>query len=344
MTTFNDLIGHKDIVQQLKTTIDSNLLENKPLPHLLLIGPHGCGKTKISKSISNYTGFPIVTANAAAISDGDSLVNLLSDHLESESKYNRVSSTPKPRRLKYPILESLNDLYYEEEEETVLGPEIVYKLKNKQLIVYLDEAQGISKKLQTLLLTLLTDGQIFCGKGKNLVKHFFGDTLIFIASTTDGGALSGALKRRFITFILSYPNQENKKTIIKNNLADNISNEDIQKLSLVCVSQDDCVKIAARIREYCKKNKWEFEAFLAYLGLDPNGLDLLHRSALDYLAQRHGAVSVQCLATRLCLSRKDCEALVEPKLIRAGLMVITAKGRQITQAGKNTVEGWTLNE
>ena len=53
---FNEFIGHKKLVDPLRQQLAGAQARNEPLPHLLLIGPSGVGKTKLAEALASESG------------------------------------------------------------------------------------------------------------------------------------------------------------------------------------------------------------------------------------------------------------------------------------------------
>lgn len=66
-TSFNEIIGQKDVVERLKVSITGCKASNTVLPHILIDGPPGLGKTTIASAISNELNVNLYTTNAANI-------------------------------------------------------------------------------------------------------------------------------------------------------------------------------------------------------------------------------------------------------------------------------------
>lgn len=64
---FDDIIGQKEVVNRLKILIHGCKNTDGVLPHILIDGPPGLGKTTIASSIANELGVNIYTLNAANI-------------------------------------------------------------------------------------------------------------------------------------------------------------------------------------------------------------------------------------------------------------------------------------
>ena len=64
---FDDIIGQKEVINRLKILIHGCKNTDGVLPHILIDGPPGLGKTTIASSIANELGVNIYTLNAANI-------------------------------------------------------------------------------------------------------------------------------------------------------------------------------------------------------------------------------------------------------------------------------------
>lgn len=73
-SNFNDIIGQKDVVSRLRICTNGCKLSNSVMPHTLLDGPPGLGKTTIAGSIANEMNVNLYTVNAANLR---SIKNLL---------------------------------------------------------------------------------------------------------------------------------------------------------------------------------------------------------------------------------------------------------------------------
>jgi holliday junction DNA helicase RuvB len=66
-TTFEDIVGQKDVLKRLKINASGCKISNSVMPHVLIDGPPGLGKTTIAGAIANELGSEIYTCNAANI-------------------------------------------------------------------------------------------------------------------------------------------------------------------------------------------------------------------------------------------------------------------------------------
>jgi Holliday junction DNA helicase RuvB len=66
-STFSDIIGQSDVIDRLKISTVGCKLSNSVLPHVLIDGPPGLGKTTIAGAIASEMNVNLYTINAANI-------------------------------------------------------------------------------------------------------------------------------------------------------------------------------------------------------------------------------------------------------------------------------------
>lgn len=64
-TNFDDIIGQKDVLERLRITTEGSKKTGGVMPHILIDGPPGLGKTTIATAIANEIGVNLFTTNAA---------------------------------------------------------------------------------------------------------------------------------------------------------------------------------------------------------------------------------------------------------------------------------------
>ncbi len=76
---FSDFVGHKDIVDNLKISIQAAKERSEPLEHVLLSGPPGLGKTSLSHIIAHESGAKITATSGPAIERAGDLIGILTN-------------------------------------------------------------------------------------------------------------------------------------------------------------------------------------------------------------------------------------------------------------------------
>jgi len=75
--TFENIVGQKDVIKRLEINAMGCVMSNSVMPHILLDGPPGLGKTTIGGAIANELGVDLVTVNAASLRSVKSLMPYL---------------------------------------------------------------------------------------------------------------------------------------------------------------------------------------------------------------------------------------------------------------------------
>ena len=76
-SSFENIIGQEDVIKRLRISTFACKQKKQPLPHVLLDGPPGLGKTTIASAIAKELGSELITANAASIRSVGSIMKYL---------------------------------------------------------------------------------------------------------------------------------------------------------------------------------------------------------------------------------------------------------------------------
>jgi len=76
-TQFSDIIGQSDVINRLNIIISGCKITNSVVPHILIDGPPGLGKTTIASAIANELNVNLHTLNAASIRSAKNIVPYL---------------------------------------------------------------------------------------------------------------------------------------------------------------------------------------------------------------------------------------------------------------------------
>lgn len=75
--SFDEIVGQKDVIKRLKINAMGCKLSDSVMPHILIDGPPGLGKTTIAGAIANELGVDLHTVNAASLRSIKSLMPYL---------------------------------------------------------------------------------------------------------------------------------------------------------------------------------------------------------------------------------------------------------------------------
>ncbi|MCX5706154.1 MAG: Holliday junction branch migration DNA helicase RuvB [Candidatus Omnitrophica bacterium] len=76
---FSEFVGHKEIIDNLKISIQATKQRKEPLEHVLLSGPPGLGKTSLSHIIAHEMGAKITATSGPAIERAGDLIGILTN-------------------------------------------------------------------------------------------------------------------------------------------------------------------------------------------------------------------------------------------------------------------------
>lgn len=315
-----DFIGQDSAKKNLQLLIEATKL-GRTLPHIGLYGPAGCGKTTLAQIIAEEIGAEFIYIN------GSSVV------------------TPVVFR-------------------NVIAEAIKAKGKDKFYVVVVDEAHALSKHIQNSLLSVLEKPSILCtpsprkiklGGGKiiekgEIIREKLPDNTTFIMATTDKGKLTDAMLSRLHSIYLSDYTLEEKINNIKQYLAKqeiSIEQEAANQLALCARGMREIVKMAERSIDYAfmmklhNITKSDALQILNILGYDNFGRTQDDVKYMTYL-KKHEPSSLSNLARYLGVAEIDVKEKIEPFLVRNEWIVITPRGRKLTDLAYSTFYGLQL--
>jgi Holliday junction DNA helicase RuvB len=123
--SFNDIIGQNDVVNRLKISTTACKKTEGVLPHVLIDGPPGLGKTTIAGAIANEMGVNLYTANAANLRSTKSVIPyLLRMTKRSVFFIDEIHRLPKlVEEFLYPVMEDFKfSVILEKEPEEIEVP------------------------------------------------------------------------------------------------------------------------------------------------------------------------------------------------------------------------------
>lgn len=297
-TSFKDYVGQDDTVETLKIAMQAAKMRKEPLEHILFHGPPGLGKTTVAHIIANEVGKELIVTSGPTLEKGGDLIGILTNLSEGD-------------------------------------------------ILFIDEIHRIPKIVEEFLYPAMEDFAVdfIFDKGIHARSHRYRlKQFVLIGATTRVGLLSSPLRDRFGIFrTLDFYSTQQLIVIIKRSAA----------ILNTIISDDGAIELAERsrgtprianrllkrVRDYSqvkshgKVNRQSVQAALTLEGIDALGLTSLDRNYLKTIIDFYmgGPVGIEAIAATLQEETDTLVDVVEPFLLKIGLVLRTSGGRKASQ-------------
>lgn len=241
---------------------------------------------------------------------------------------------------------------------TIMGPSLKTKADilslftsiNEGDFIFIDEIHGIDRDIEELLYQVMDEKKITISIGKNgdsNVLDFDLPNFTLIGATTMSGMLSKPLKDRFGFWfkIEKYEENDIAKILKQNTKEIQISDKNINFLARNCkFTPRIAVNIAKRLIDYASflgtnhLNDEQIIEFIDVIGLHC-GLSKMDLEYLRLLELNIGGLGLTSICKNLQVEQINVVSNIEPYLMSQGYIVITGKGRKITDSGLNILKG-----
>lgn len=298
-STLEEFVGQSKVRSQLRLLLDAAMMQQRTPDHILLAGPPGLGKTTLSMIVAAELDKPLHQTSGPAIQHAGDLAAVLSALTPGE-------------------------------------------------VLFIDEIHRMARSAEEMLYLAMEDFKIdiMVGKGAGATSiplELAPFTLV--GATTRAGLLPNPLRDRFgFTAHLEFYDDSELVDVVAR--AARLLEIDIDHggVSEIASRSRGTPRIAnrllRRVRDYSlvhdiPANLASVQSALALYDIDAFGLDRLDREVLHAVVERFagGPVGLSTLAVSVGEEAETIEAVVEPFLVRAGLLSRTPRGRIATRRG-----------
>lgn len=298
--SLEEFIGQAKIRKQLQLILEAAALQNRTPDHVLLAGPPGLGKTTLAMIVAHESGRPLRLTSGPTIQHAGDLAAILSSLTPGE-------------------------------------------------VLFIDEIHRMARSAEEMLYLAMEDFRVdvMVGKGPGATSiplEIAPFTLV--GATTRSGMLPSPLRDRFgfIAHLEFYDDAELEAVVQRaaSKLDLQIGKEALNQIAKRSRGTPRIAnRLLRRVRDFALvagKQSIGVEDAMGALKLyevDELGLDRLDQAIMHVLVDRFQGkpVGLSTLAVAVGEEQDTIESVVEPFLVRAGLIARTARGRQATAAG-----------
>lgn len=297
--SFDDYVGQKNIINNLRVFVKSAKIRNEPIDHILFSGPPGLGKTSLANTLANEVGSRLHTINATTLKNKGDLIAVLSCLKKQDILF----------------IDEIHALGVRVEEVLYTAMED-FKLD----IVAGGETVTIDLEPFTIIGATTVSGLV----SKPLLDRF-GEVVVMEPYNNDDMAQ------------IATSNFKKYDLLVDEEAITNLANRcrGIPRIMNRLIRR---IRDFAIVSEHKLVNSELVDTVCSNLGIDSNGLDKSSRSYLSYLSKSSDPIGVKTISSAINEDADTIQNNIEPHLIMIGLVEKCNKGRIITDQGRSYLQ------
>ena len=298
--TLAEFVGQETVRKQISLILEAAKMQGRVSDHILLAGPPGLGKTTLAMIVAKESNASLRLTSGPAIQHAGDLAAVLSSLMPGE-------------------------------------------------VLFIDEIHRMARSAEEMLYLAMEDFRIdvMVGKGPGATSVTLEIApFTLVGATTRSGMLANPLRDRFgFTANLEFYSACELETVVERTSVRLDVQIEPKALETIALRSRGTPRIAnrllRRVRDYALVHQVtiiDADTALAALNVyevDDLGLDRLDREVLRILCTTYSgrAVGLSTIAVSVGEEQDTIDGVVEPYLVRIGLIVRTPKGREATAAG-----------
>jgi Holliday junction DNA helicase RuvB len=295
-TALSHIIGQGSVVEQVRVAIEAAFADGKKLDHALLVGPPGLGKTQI--------------ASVIACEMATELHEVLGQSVKAAADLNGI----------------------------------LLAARDKE-IVHFDEVHEMKREFQTALYRAVEGRKLFVqGRSSRVQSIPLGDFTVLLSTTDEFSVLQPLRDRMKLVLRFEFYPAADLTTLARQRSLGLRWQVDEEVFPPIAQRSKGTPRLALRLLQSCRRvcrSEGKATITLAHLekacqleGIDALGLGPTEQQYLRILAEGDSRLNV--VASRLGLPARTVSHVVEPFLLRAGLVVKDDQSRrQLTALGRD---------